>query len=504
MTTKKAQRKTGAILGFVNTILSAGISIIYIPLLLGSIGKNEYGLYQLLGSVIAYFSTMYTSLYSSVMKYYTKYLIEDDSIRMENTLAISRKIFLWTSLVVVIISVPIGYIYSFAYANSFTAWEMHESLIMFIIMIINIIVSLNNAVYSAAILSHERFIFRKSLDIISQCIQPIAVIFFIKRIPYAYIIVLIQLVLNILVSFCSYIYSKNNLHISIKYHEKYKEISNGILKLSGSILFVAFADQIFWKTDQLVLGQMYGTAIVAIYSIGSQLNTMYISGGTVMSGVILPMLVNIMKDDDVKKLSDTFIKMGRFQSYLLCLILSGTIVFGKEFIILISGKEYLEAYYVALLLMIPYTVDLIQNSGNTILQIQNKYWYRARVLFISALLNVVLTIIFAKKFGMIGAAGATTIAITISSWFIMNYIYSKKIHLDIYRYWKKITPIWIVGIIPALLGTVLINYIHIQNAFLQFALHIVLYIVIYCVIMFLFMDKNEKQFVLGKLYKDNN
>ena len=49
------EKRIGAILGFVYTGLQSVISILYIPLLLTGIGKSEYGIYQIAGSVIAYF-----------------------------------------------------------------------------------------------------------------------------------------------------------------------------------------------------------------------------------------------------------------------------------------------------------------------------------------------------------------------------------------------------------------------------------------------------------------
>lgn len=496
------QRKIGMALSYVQTALSGGISIVYIPILLSGIGKGEYGLYQLLGSVIAYFSTTYSSLNSSVMKYYTQYLIDHDTEKMENTLAISRRLFLIVSLLIIFVSIPVGFIFGYAYRNSLTSHELRESLIMFAVMIANILVYLNNSIYSASIMSNEKFIFRRSLDVISQVLQPIAVILFIKRYPYALTIVAVQLLLNCCVALANTIYAKKGLHVRVIFHYKDSSLVKGLLSLSGSVLFVSIADQIFWKTDQLILGQMYGTGIVAVYSIGSQLNSIYISIGIVMAGVLLPMLTKIIASDSSgEKLSSAFAQLGRYQSYIVMLTLTGICLYGQEFILLLAGEDYLSAYWVALLLMIPYTVDLIQNSGNTILQAENKYWYRARILFIAAIINIFLTFALAKYYGMYGAAGATTIAILVTSWFVMNHIYSKNIGLNIRYFWKEVIPIWIKGFLPFIIGY-FIRYIHLPNTYLQFGVHVVLYVFVYFVFVYLFtLRKNEKQFILGRLYQ---
>lgn len=119
------------------------------------------------------------------------------------------------------------------------------------------------------------------------------------------------------------------------------------------------------------------------------------------------------------------------------LAMSGIVLFGKEFVVILAGEEYIDGYIVALLLMLPYTVDLIQNSGNTILQAKNQYWFRARILFAAAVINIIMTYFMARKFGMYGAAMATTVAIIITSWGIMNYIYSEKVKLNVKLFGKK-------------------------------------------------------------------
>lgn len=496
------QRKAGIALSYVHTALSAIISIIYIPILLRFIGKSEYGLYQLLGSVIAYFSTMYSSLNSSVMKYYTQYLIAGEKDKMENTLAISQRIFLIVSILLVLISIPVAFLYGYAYRKTLTEHEMHESIAMFAIMIANILVYLNNSIYSASIMSYERFVFRRLLDVIAQILQPIAVVLFIQKYPYALTIVTVQLLLNCGIAIANIVYSKRTLHVKVVYHGKDSELIRGLLSLSGSVLFVSFADQIFWKTDQLILGQMYGTGVVAVYSIGAQLSSIYISCGIVMASVLLPMLTKIIKQDaNGSGLSKIFAQLGRYQSFIIMLAMSGIALFGREFISILAGEDYLDGYIVAMLLMVPYTVDLIQNSGNTIMQAENKYWYRAKILFSAAIINVIMTYFLARRYGMYGAAAATTITIVITSWIVMNYVYAKKIDLDIGLFWKEVFPVWIYGCFPVLIG-LLIQKIQLKSLFVQFIIHVILYIIVYFLFLWNFiMRPMEKKYLVGSIVK---
>ena len=83
------QRKLGIFFSYLNIALHAVIGFLYVPILLHYIGKSEYGLYQLMGSLIAYFSIMDFGLSAAVIRFYAKYKALKDSIGMENILAIS-------------------------------------------------------------------------------------------------------------------------------------------------------------------------------------------------------------------------------------------------------------------------------------------------------------------------------------------------------------------------------------------------------------------------------
>ena len=46
------ERKIGILLSYLNIALHAVVGFLYVPILLHFIGKEEYGLYQLIGSMV--------------------------------------------------------------------------------------------------------------------------------------------------------------------------------------------------------------------------------------------------------------------------------------------------------------------------------------------------------------------------------------------------------------------------------------------------------------------
>ncbi len=61
------ERKIGIVISYVNIFLHALVGFLYVPLLLFYIGSSGYGLYQLIGSFIAYFSIMDFGLTAAIV-----------------------------------------------------------------------------------------------------------------------------------------------------------------------------------------------------------------------------------------------------------------------------------------------------------------------------------------------------------------------------------------------------------------------------------------------------
>ena len=175
---------------------------------------------------------------------------------------------------------------------------------------------------------------------------------------------------------------------------------------------------------------------------------------------------------------------------IIMLILSGFIVFGKEFLLIWVGKGYTEAYYVAIVVMIPFSVDLAQNLALAILQVKKQYGFRAKIYLLSALINVIL----ASYFGIIGAAISTGLSMFITSGLIMNWYYLKKASLDIVKFWKESFKVIAASMVIMILALLIKKYISWNSArLLQLGMQILLFASIYVCVMYKFIMTSEER-----------
>lgn len=496
----KNERKIGIIISYFNILLHTIIGFIYVPVLLYYVGKNEFGIYQLIGSFIAYFSIMDFGLSTIVTRFYSKYRTLNDNIGMENIIAISFRAYLIIALILIMLGFLCYFNFEYIFAYSMSQAELSISKELFLILLFNIFITMFAMIFKAVINAHEKFIFLKSVETIELFFQPFLVLTILQEYPSVIAVALVQSVLNVILIIIRMIYCFKKLKISIKFHYLDNILFKELKKLSLSIFLVMVVDQIFFKTSQITLGIICGPAEVAIYSIASFIYMNYMTLSTAISGVYLPYITElIVKNQPIDKLSELFIQIGRWQFYLLMLVLTGFVIFGKDFINIWAGKEFLDSYSITLLIIIPFTIDLIQNIGLSILQVQNKYNFRAKVYLCMGILNIIFSVPMAICYGGVGCAFATGLCMFIGNGLIMNFYYYKVIKLNVIRFWKEIAGISIKLIILLVLAYSIYMFLP-RKSFFDFCFGIFIYLISYSVIAYKYcMTDQEKKQILNFL-----
>src|SRR5699024_897098 len=305
--------------------------------------------------------------------------------------------------------------------------------------------------------------------------------------------VIITTMVNIGCLVYSAIYCFKKLNVKITFGKMEKALVREILGYSFFVFIAVIVDQIYWQTDQIILGAVSGTLSVAVYAIAIQFIKLYMQFSTSISGLFLPratmMVANEASNDD---LTNLMIRYGRVQYLIITLILSGFILFGKTFIKYWAGLDYTNAYYIVLIIMIPLTIPLVQNFGISILYARNLQAFRSGVLVAIAVLNIIVSIPVAKIYGAIGVAYVTAATLILGNIIIMNIYYHKKIGLNMLKFWNNIIKITIPILFALLIG-LFINYIIPVNTIPFFVAKILIYTIVHSTLLyFIVFNQYEK------------
>lgn len=496
------QLKAGVVLSYASEFITILTGLIYTPIMLRLLGQSEYGLYQLVASVIAYLSLLSFGFGSSYIRYYSRYKVQND----EKSIARLNGMFMIIFIVIGFICAVAGGILTIniehIFKKSLTKHEMDTARILMGLMIFNLSISFPGSVFNSHVTANEQYFFQKIVVLLKNLLNPFITLPLLL-IGYKSIgVVVVQTILSIASFAANWIFCKKKLRMEFSFKVFDVKLMKSLFMFSFWIFLNQIIDQINWSVDKFVLGVVSGTVAVAVYGVAGQLNSLYLNFSTSISNVFAPRVNRIVAEcNDNKILTDLFTKVGRIQFIILALAGSGLIVFGKYFIELWAGKEYGETYRISLLLILPVTVPLIQNIGMEIQRAKNLHKYRSIVYFIIAILNIIVSIPLAKLYGGTGAAIGTAASLLLGNGLIMNIMYHRLIGLDIIYFWKQILKFVPALIIPSVCGVLIMRYIH-YNGIILFAVTIMIYIIIYCISMwFLGMNVYEKKLVSEPIKK---
>lgn len=496
----KSELKIGSILSVLSIILNSLISIFYTPMYMRYLGTTDYGINSLVQSIMGYIGMLNLGLGSAMVRYTVRYRTAG-KIEEEKSL---NGMFLVIFSIIMLISIFIGaYIYYALpnmFAEKFTVEELIKTKKVFVITMIGTAVSFPVSVFSTNISSRERFLYQRVLGLLKMIITPIAGAILMVNGFGIVAVVSVTIILGLITNIFDIIYAFK-IGMRLKFKNFDFEILKDISKYSFYIFLNIIIDRVYWGTDRIIIGKFIGPLAVGIYSIASVFNNIYMSLSTAISGVLFPRINKLVVEEKYNHLSDMFIRIGRIQYILLGLISSGFIIFGNEFIYLWLGNGYTEVYKIALWIMIPLTIPLIQNTGIAIMQARNQHQFRSVVYFFIAILNIVVSILLVKNYGAIGCAIATGISFTLGNVVIINIYYWKRVDIDIPLFWANIFKMSIPVAITMIIGYGL-NYFINEYRIVTFILKGSIYVVIYAILMWsMGMNKEEKIEVLNPIRK---
>ena len=504
--TESKQLRIGAILSYSQMFLGIIIGLAYTPVMIRLLGQSEYGLYNTVSSVISMLSILSLGFNSSYIRYFAGYKKNNDNESIYKLNGLFLIIFLIIGAIACACGIFLTVNLQFVFKDGLTDDEYAIAKILMILLTINLSVSFPMSVFSNIISAHERFIVLKFLGMLKTVVSPLVTLPLLLMGYKSIAMVTVSVSIAIVADIIYVIYVFGNLKQKFVFHSFDKGLFKRLLVYTSFIAINLIVDQINLNIDKLLLTRYKGTIAVAIYSVGFSLETYYQMFSTAISGVFTPRIhliynnIELALEDKHRQMSELFTKVGRIQFAILALISSGLVFFGRSFIGFWAGEGYEESYYVALLLIIPITIPLIQNLGIEIQRAENKHQFRSIVYLIMAVLNLVLSIFLCQKYGAVGSAIGTAISLVVANGLIMNIFYQKKMGIDIVSFWKNICRMSVGLVVPIVLGILSMLYIEILSKWILLGL-IIGYMAIYCISMwFLGLNRYEKDLVL-KVFK---
>lgn len=496
------QIKAGAILNYVIIGLNTIVGLAYTPYMLRCLGQNEYGLYSLVASVIAYLTILDFGFGNAIVRYTAKFRAEGKKREQWEMFGMFLIVYSIIGLIAICGGLGLYFNVDSLFDRTMTESDLSQARIMMLLLTFNLAFTFPLSIFGSIITAYEDFVFQRLVNII-RIILSTGVLILVLAIGYkAVALVVVQTVFNVLILLINFFYCKKKLKIKIIFGKLDIPFIKEISVYSFWIFLNAIMDKIYWGTGQFVLGAVSGTIAVAVFSVAILLQQMYLQFSTSIASVLLPKVTAMVAHSSSdKEISDLFIRTGRLQCIIMTYILSGFIIFGQDFINLWAGDGYQISFVITLIFFVALFIPLIQNTGVTILQARNQMRFRSSLYVVIALISLAFQIILAHRFGALGCAISIGSALIIGQGLVMNIYYQKKQNLNIKKFWIEIGKMLIAPAILTITG-VWITYMYNLSKPINLVIGILVFSIIYLPIIWKFsMNVYERSLTLAPIQK---
>ena len=494
------ERKAGAVLSYVYIAVNTLIMLVYQPILLRMLGTSEFGLYQLAASVINYLTIMDFGFGNAIVVYTSKYH-ESGKIHAEKKLHGMFSVIYWgIGIVAAIIGLSFAFNVDVIFASSLTAGEIGKCKILMLILTANMALTFPLSIYSNIIIAYEKFIFSKIASILRVLLTPMMMLPLLWLGADSIVLVSILSAVNIGILLANMIFCQRKLGVKVAFAGFDRPIFREILSYSIFIFIAEIVDKVNWVVDQMILGITSGTSEVTVYSMASNYNQMVLILSGALSGVMLPKISKMVarKAPD-SELNREFIKTSRLQILTIFLVASGFALFGGKFVIWHAGEDCRNSYWVALILILASAIPITQSIALNIIKAKNRFKFRAFMLLAMAIVNVGISIPLAIRFGSIGSAMGTAIALVVANIIIMNIYYHKRCGIDMIAYWKTAVVMFLKMIPSMVIIYALKNLIQIEGLG-ELIVFAPIYVILYSASCYLFIMDDYEKGLLTKVY----
>lgn len=490
---------------YIRMLVIMGISFFTVRIILEKLGIVDYGIYNVVGSVVVMFSFLKTSLTSASQRFFAYSIGKGNNIvNLANLFKTNIFFYLIVCGIIIILAETIG------------LWFLNNKLVIpderlfaanwtYQMSILAFVISTMMVPYESIITAHENMDIYAYLSIIESVLKLIIVYClsiceFDKLILYSVLVTISTLIVFILYSsYCTYRYKECKWGI---YYNKntFKEIANYTSwNIVGTLASVFNA-----QGSDVILNLFFGPAVNGARAVANQIIGISTRFSSNFFTAVRPRLIKLYAEKAFDEMFSLVERSARF-TYFLIFFISIPLLFQLDFVLKIwLGKipDYVMTF--AKLSVISILIDSLSNPLVTVAQATGKIKKYQAILSIILILGVPISYTLLKFIKDENIIFYVLIAISLSSLIARLLLLKQMVGISIRLFIKKV----VLRVLSTSLIVLLLSYFalsfhyDIQNDWLKFIINsFVILFIEFCTVFFIGITHNERSYLKNYIRK---
>lgn len=396
MSNGKKSIKINAVLNIIKQCCAIIFPLITFPYVSRTLGVEAYGKVNFSSSIVSYISLL-AGLGVSSYAIREGARIRDDKDKFQ---AFANEVFS-----INVLSTAFAYIALFIIILAWNRLNSYRALL--VILSLNVILTTLGTDWVNTI--YEDFLYLTIRYVICQSIAVVTTVLFVKGPGDVILYAIFSNLGTMLANFLNLFYIRKKLSINTKFTIKMnlKKHLQPIMLLFGNMV----SSMIYLYSDTTMLGIIVGDVAVGYYTVSSKIYSLIKQLINAVANVLTPRLSHDLEAGTGVESNNNISAVLGVLTIIVFPVVAGMICMGKEIILLIAGKEYIEAYRALAILSIALifsTYACVFVSVIMLAQRRDKEILIASC--VSAIINIALNLLLIPRFSYNAAAFTTFVS----------------------------------------------------------------------------------------------
>jgi O-antigen/teichoic acid export membrane protein len=242
---------------------------------------------------------------------------------------------------------------------------------------------------------------------------------------------------------------------------------------SGTTLIIIVSSRLRFKSDSIIIGAFLSAAAITYFNIGARI--VDYAGEVVenLAQLFLPMSSHADARGDQDRLRKILVAGNRFCAFTIFPLCAMLIVLGKSIITVWIGARYVEqSYPVLLILLLATTLMLAQAASPRVLFGMAKHRTWAIVTLIEGVVNVILSMILVRPYGIVGDALGTAFPLAATMIFFLPQHVCGKLQVPVRTFLREAYVLPLLVCAPLVATLLLMKRWFVPHNYAQLAVHL--------------------------------
>lgn len=438
------------------------------PFIIEKLGQEGYGIWLFIISATGHYGLLTLGIISATQHYIGKYTGENEEGKVREVVSTSFAIFTTVGFVIPVL----GY-FLLDPITIFFKIKVPDFDIAFMIISFSFILSFPNAVYAAIFQAKEEYILANVISIFNTIVRTILTVTLLLK-GYGLIGIAISLLSVAVINFIVNIILCRKIFPTLKlsFSGINKKTFNTLLAYGLTTIIITFGDILKFNMDNFIIGRWIDISSIAIFGIAFSLGNYVIRIVCGTLAFLEPRFTNLVGAQKDGQLKVLFQKSLFISSVLSFGALVMTFYFGGDIINFWVGDEFKSSHIILLIISSSFCFSLAQRPSIPLLYALNKHKFFGIANLVEGLLNFTISLLLVKKYGLVGIAIGTSVAVFISTVLIQPIYLTKIFAISMKEY---IAPM----LIPLAMAGVFVGSRFYFNGFSRINHHSVIELLLY-------------------------